>query len=379
MDVLTAPETVEPSDYPLLIRVPECDQLRWTALARPILALPAVVFSALLNVGAMFAVWAAALATGRVPHWLFDFQVSVTRWHTRTLAYLLLLTGSHPPLDGSHPIICELAAPDRIARRKVIVWKLITAFPHIVTLAVLTVVLVPVWFVGWIAVAVTGRQPTAIREYSGGVLAWWARVGVYIQSLTDEFPPFSLHTEPRRARRPTYVASAAVGLVPTTLMVAFATYIIGFSGTHVTVDVPYSELQAGSITSAPTARVESGLMTLLEVSDPADDSLALLTPHDGQRFVAFTISIHNWRGAGETVPVSPSAFVLATDGGSTTDAVMVALDGTPGSGAVASGRTGIAAVVFEIPSDALPAQLTWDILDYISFPRRGETVDWNLT
>jgi hypothetical protein len=327
----------------------------------------------------MLAVWAAALASGRVPLWLFDFQLSVMRWHTRTVAYMLLLTGRHPPLDGSHPIICELVSPGTIARRKVIVWKLITAFPHVVTLTVLMVVLVPVWFVGWIAVGVTGRLPTAIRDYSGGVLAWWARVGVYVQSLTDEFPPFSLHTEPRRAHRPTYVASAAVGLVPTTLMVAFATYIIGFSGTQVTVDVPYAQLQAGSIAPATTARVESGLMTLLEVSDPADNSLALLTPHDGQRFVAFTISIHNWRGAGETVPVSPSAYRLTTDGGSTTDAVMVALDGTPGSGAVASGRTGIATVVFEIPSNARPAQLRWDILDYISFPRRGETVDWNLT
>jgi Domain of unknown function (DUF4389)/Domain of unknown function (DUF4352) len=370
---------IESSNYPLLIRIPRCDQHRRTALARPLLALPAVVFSVLLNVGAMLAVWAAALATGRVPGWLFDFQLSVMRWHTRTVAYLLLLTGSHPPLDGVHPIICELAAPGNVARRKVIIWKLITAFPHLVALTVLTVALIPVWCVGWIAVAVTGHLPTAGREYSGGVLAWWARVGVYIQSLTDEFPPFSLHTRPRRARRGTYVASAAVGLVPTTLMVAFATYIIGFSGTHVTVDVPYAQLQTGSITSTSTARVESGLMTLLDASDHANDSLSLLTPHDGQRFVAFTISIHNWRGAGETVPVSPPAFRLTTDGGSTTDAVMVAVDGTPGSRAVASGRTGIAAVVFEIPTDARPTQLTWDILDYISFPRRGETVDWNLT
>ncbi len=54
-----------------------------------------MVFSALLNVGAMLAVWAAALATGRVPRWLFDFQLSVLRWHTRTVAYLLLLTGAN--------------------------------------------------------------------------------------------------------------------------------------------------------------------------------------------------------------------------------------------------------------------------------------------
>ncbi len=58
---------------------------------------------------------------------------------------------------------------------------------------------------------------------------------------------------------------------------------------------------------------------------------------------------------------------------------MVAVDGTPGSGAVASGRTGTATIVFQIPTDARPRQLIWDILDYISFPRRGETIDWHLT
>ena len=163
------------------------------------------------------------------------------------------------------------------------------------------------------------------------------------------------------------------------MIVAFATYIVGFSGTHVTVDVPYQLLRTGSLTSGTTARIESGLMTLVAATDPADDDLALLAPPAGQRFVAFDISIHNWRSAGETVPVTSSAFHLTDDMGSTQKPIMVAVDQTPGSGAVASGRTGTATVVFQIPADARPRQLTWDVLDYISIPRRGETIDWNLT
>ncbi len=332
-----------------------------------------------LNAGAALAVWAAAIVSGRVPRWLFDFQLSVLRWHTRSAAYLLLLTGIHPPLDGDHPVGCDLAPPSQVARRKVLVWELITAFPHMVVLVVLTAVLVPVWVVGWIVVAVTGRLPRPVHAYAAGVLAWWARVSAYVLSLTDDFPPFSLRTEPLRARRRTYVASAAIGLVPATLIAAFATFIIGFSGTHVTIDVPYEQLRTRSLTSGTTARIESGPMTLVVATDPADNDLALLKPAVGERFVAFDISIHNWRGAGETVPVTTSAFHLTSDNGSRRQAAMVAVDGTPGSGAVASGRTATAIVVFEIPTDARPRQLTWDVLDYISIPRRGETIDWNLT
>ena len=28
---------------------------------------------------------------------------------------------------------------------------------------------------------------------------------------------------------------------------------------------------------------------------------------------------------------------------------------------------------------ARPHQLSWDVVDYIAIPRRGETIDWNLT
>lgn len=364
------------ASYPLAVTVPVQAQRRWTAVVRPLLALPAVVFSLLLNVGAALAVWAAAVVAGRVPRWLFDFQLSVLRWHARSAAYLLLLTDVHPPLDGAHPVGCDLAPPGQVARRKVLVWKLITAFPHALVLVVLTAVLVPVWLAGWIAATTTGRLPSPVHAYVTGVLAWWVRLAAYVQSLTDDFPPFSLQTTPAPARPSAYVASSAIGLVPATLITAFATFIVGFSGTHVTVDVPYQQLQAGSVTSGTTAQVESGLMSLVAVTDPADDALALLTPAAEQRFVAFDISIRNWRGAGETVPVGTAAFQLTDDAGSARRPIMVAVDRTPGSGAIAAGRTGTATIVFEIPTDAQPQRLTWDVIDYISIPRRGETIDW---
>jgi hypothetical protein len=163
-------------------------------------------------------------------------------------------------------------------------------------------------------------------------------------------------------------------------MTAFATFIVGFSGTHVEIDVPYQALRSGEVAAGQaTGQIESGRMTLLAVTDPADGDLALLAPAPGHRFIAFDISIHNWRGAGETVPVTTSAFELSTADGPRRRPVLVAVDRTAGAGAVGSGRTGRATIVFEVPTQARPNQLSWDVVDYIAIPRRGETIDWNLT
>jgi hypothetical protein len=249
-----------------------------------------------------------------------------------------------------------------------------------VVLCVLTVVLVPVALVGWLAVAIRGRLPATIHAFAAGVLAWWARLAAYVLSLTDAFPPYSLRTAPGPARRVTSVISAGVGLLPVASVAAFTAFIVGFSGTHLVVGVPYQELRTGQLPPGRgTGQVESGPMALIAVADPADADLALFDPAPGSRFVAFDISIRNWRGAGETVPVTTAAFTLKSGDGSERRPLMVAVDGTPGAGAVGSGRAGTATVVFELPRDARPHRLTWDVVDYISTPRRGETIDWVLT
>ena len=73
-------------------------------------------------------------------------------------------------------------------------------------------------------------------------------------------------------------------------------------------------------------------MTLLAVTDPADGDLALFTPAPRQRFVAFDILIYNWRGAGETVPVTTSAFRLTTDDGRRRRPVLPVVAHVPGRG-----------------------------------------------
>ena len=91
--------------YPLTVDIGyPASRARWSVLARLPLGIPVLFFSLLLNIGATFAIWAAILVSGRVPSWLFTFQVNVGRWHTRGAAFLLLLTDDHPVFEGKHPV-----------------------------------------------------------------------------------------------------------------------------------------------------------------------------------------------------------------------------------------------------------------------------------
>jgi hypothetical protein len=361
--------------YPLTIDIgyPEV-RVRWSVLARLPLGLPVLFFSLLLNIGATLAIWAAILVSGRVPPWLFAYQVHVGRWHTQAAAYVLLVTDDYPVFEGEYPVTYELAGPASVARRKVIVWKFITAFPHFVVLFLLTVALVPVTAVAWIALVITGRHPRPLHSYAAGMVRWYARLAVYLQSLTDDFPAFSLRASAGRSSRRAYRVSAAIGLIPVAWVVGFAVFFVGFTGTHVTSEVSYDALRSGEATSPAT--VESGEMRLLTVTDPADEELGVFRPEDGARYVAFTISIRNTRSAGETVPVVASSFRLEEADGEFRQPVLVGVDGVPGSGAIADNRSGDAVVVFEVSDDRNPRRLIWDVLDYIPFPRRGETIEW---
>jgi hypothetical protein len=361
--------------YPLTIDIGYPDsRARWSVLARLPLGLPVLLFSLLLNIGATLGIWGAILVSGRVPPWLFAYQVHVGRWHTRAAAYLLLVTDDYPVFEGVHPVTYGLVEPVSVARLKVIVWKFITAFPHFVVLFLLTVALVLVTAVAWVALVITGRHPHALHSYAAGVVRWYARLAVYLQSLTDEFPAFSLRATAGRSSRRAYRVSAAIGLIPAGWVVGFLVFIIGFAGTHVTGEVSYDELRSGTATSPAT--VESGEMRLLTATDPADEDLDVFRPEIGARYVAFTISIRNTRSAGETVPIAASSFRLEEADGDFRQPLLVGVDGVPGPGAIADNRSGDAVVVFEVSGDRQPRRLIWDVLDYIAFPRRGETIEW---
>src|SRR5438552_5184695 len=95
----------------------------------------------------------------------------------------------------TYPVQYDAQYPCQFVRRKLVIWKLTASIPHLLILAVLTLSLVVVVPIGWIAILFTGRFPRGVHQYVARVLRCWTRVQAYMLSLTDEFRPLNLPAE----------------------------------------------------------------------------------------------------------------------------------------------------------------------------------------
>jgi Domain of unknown function (DUF4389) len=89
-------------------------QRRLAVLFRPVLALPALVFGSVLQVvlcTLAFIGWFASLVLGRLPEGIRELAAYCLRYHTQTLAYVLLLTPVYPSLAGAGDVQTLSAAP----------------------------------------------------------------------------------------------------------------------------------------------------------------------------------------------------------------------------------------------------------------------------
>ncbi len=197
------------SSYPVTFEVDYPETLnRLTTFFRLFLSLPVFIFLGLLSGsgigeeaarggaiaggGIVVAILVVVFVRQYIPHWMFDFQVALMRFGNRAVAYLFLLTDQYPAFEGDYPVRFEVRYPERLNRWKVLVWKLISAIPHIIILIFLVIALLVIVFIAWFAVLFTGRYPQGLHSFVVGVMRWGNRVEAYVYSLTDEYPPFSL-------------------------------------------------------------------------------------------------------------------------------------------------------------------------------------------
>ncbi len=235
------------STYPVTLAVDYPDRTsRWKTLLRLLLAIPLFIFSYLLGSGVVLAAWAAILVKGRIPRWLFDFQVAYNRWQLRVGSYFLLLTDQYPPFQGDYPIRYDVQYPERLSRWKLVIWKFITSVPHFIVLAFLTLILVAVMVLAWFYVLIAGRFPRGLHLFVAGILRWSARVQAYFFSLTDEFPPFSLAADAGSGSRDSYVISAVLGLLATGGVIAGIVTLAIIAGGEKVVEVSYANLLDGT-------------------------------------------------------------------------------------------------------------------------------------
>jgi 2-(1,2-epoxy-1,2-dihydrophenyl)acetyl-CoA isomerase len=105
--------------YPVDLRIdPPRTQVRWKVAIRIVLAIPALVFTYVLQIVA-FVVgvlsWFVALAVGRVPRGFQNLLAYWLRYQAQTLAYCFLLTDRYPTLAAAPPTYTRPGATSQSA------------------------------------------------------------------------------------------------------------------------------------------------------------------------------------------------------------------------------------------------------------------------
>ncbi len=143
---------------------------RLTTFFRVILAIPVFMFFYFLNNYVILAIWAAIIVRGRIPHWLFDFQVGLHRFMNRAFAYFALLTDRFPAFEGDWVVQYDVDYPPALSRWRVFFWKLITVIPHVIVLFFLYIAVGFVVVIGWWVILFTGNFPRGLHRFVVGVL-----------------------------------------------------------------------------------------------------------------------------------------------------------------------------------------------------------------
>jgi Domain of unknown function (DUF4389) len=130
----------------------------------------------------------------KYPRWWFDWNLELTRFTTRVLAYLCLLRDEYPSTDEEQAIYLDIDYPDATElNRWLPLVKWLLAVPHYVVLAFLAIAAGFCVIIAWFAILITGSYPRGLFDFVVGVLRWWLRVAAYAFLLTtDRYPPFRL-------------------------------------------------------------------------------------------------------------------------------------------------------------------------------------------
>jgi len=131
----------------------------------------------------------------KYPRWWFDWNVALTRFSYRVLAYIGLLRDEYPSTDEEQAVYIKLEYPDtkKDLNRWLPLVKWLLAIPRYIVLAFMFLAAMVCVIIAWFAILFTGRYPVGLFNFVTGVLRWSLRVSAYAGLLiTDRYPPFSL-------------------------------------------------------------------------------------------------------------------------------------------------------------------------------------------
>lgn len=198
-------------DYPIGFEAEYGDGKRNQGLAvtgalfylKLILAVPHLVITGILqNLAAALAYvgYFFIAFTGRQPDGIVELVTKSLDWQGRIWAWFWGGTDAYPPFALDAPGYPARATFDQPTGERSTGWavagiffiKFLAAIPHLIALAFVAIgAFFAAWY-GFIVTAVTGTLPRGVHDYLTGVMRWSLRLGGWLASLTDEYPPFRL-------------------------------------------------------------------------------------------------------------------------------------------------------------------------------------------
>jgi len=145
----------------------------------------------------VIAFW-AILFTGKYPKSLFDFQVGFIKWNLRLSARIYNISDGYPAFGinaTDNNITFEVEYPERVSRGLMLVrflfGGLYVYLPHFFILAFRGIYVNILVLIAWFVVLFTGKYPKAFHDWVVGQLRWAIRVVLYMNYMTDIYPPFT--------------------------------------------------------------------------------------------------------------------------------------------------------------------------------------------
>jgi hypothetical protein len=144
--------------------------------------------------------WFSALARGRMPRGLRDMGAYGLSYGAQFWAYLLLLTDRYPSSDPltalgplpirNHPVRLETGGEMRRSRLTVF-FRLLLTIPHLVWLALWSVLALGAAVINWFATLILGTPPAALHRLLAAYLRYQAHVVAYLYLIGNPFPGFT--------------------------------------------------------------------------------------------------------------------------------------------------------------------------------------------